>query len=176
MRGITTNALCEQAVLRIAKGDLSALSVLYECVGKLLFAIAYSILEDYQLAEDALHDTFLKVAEQAGSYRKHTNARAWIAAVCRNTALSKRKRQNREIPDAEPLSADDRGTSAEGFWELADMLSALAAPEKEVVVLKAVWGLTHSQIAQILNISPENSRQRYKRALKKLKAAYGKAP
>lgn len=174
MKKLFANELCEKAVARIASGDLSALSVLYECVGRLLFSISFAILGDYQLAEDAVQDTLLQIAEKAKTYQKGSNAKAWIAAVCRNIALKKLSGKNREFPVEDEALTSGVSSEFESTLEFESILSVLSAEEKEIVVLKIIWGLKHSEIARMLNISTENSRQKYKRALYKLKKDYTK--
>lgn len=159
--------LCERALIRISQGDLSALTVIYEHFGKLLFAIAYSILRDRDSAEDILHDTFVRIAENAHMYKKGTHAVAWLVSVCRNLALSRLKRENREAEYYEAsYISDNQGHSDLYFM---DMLSSLTAEEREIVILKVYCGFKHIEIAEALGITVENTRKKYTRAIEKLK-------
>jgi len=177
MRNIFSAENCEQAVIRLAQGDMTALSDLYDSVGRMLFTIAYSILGDYQLAEDAAQETFLTVAQIAGSYRKNTNARAWVAGICRNIAIDKSKEKQRELLPDEAIYLETAGfdyyDTGSNPWESAldfeSLLEPLNPEEREIVVLKIVWGFKHSEIAELLNITTENCRQKYRCALQKVK-------
>ena len=73
--------LCERALIKIAQGDISALDVIYNHFGKLLYSIAYSMTGDKHLSEDILQETFLKIAEKALTYKKGTNEKAWIEEI-----------------------------------------------------------------------------------------------
>lgn len=172
MGKLFVNEICEQSIKRISEGDLSALTVIYDCAGRLIFTVAFSILGDYQLAQDAMQETFLKIADNASTYRKGSNAKAWIVSIARNLALnmlSERKKYadyNDNIifrfPEEELLEK----------IALSEALSTLTTQEREIVVYKTVCGMRHKEIAFILGISVDNSRQKYKRALEKLRGYF----
>ena len=170
MSRLFENELCERAIIKIANGDLSALNVLYDRFGKLLFSVAYSLLNDRHAAEDVLHDTFIKVVDNASLYReqKRNGAKAWLVTVCRNLALDKIKHQKYEnnlntssytVSETEQIDSD---------MAFMSMLSELNPEERQIVILKVAWGLKHTQIAAVLNITPENARQKYTRAINRL--------
>lgn len=50
-----------EALLRLAAGEIDAMSVLYENSKTAVFALALSILKNRQDAEDILHDTFVQL-------------------------------------------------------------------------------------------------------------------
>ncbi|PKM62654.1 MAG: hypothetical protein CVU97_04330 [Firmicutes bacterium HGW-Firmicutes-21] len=174
---LLVNEICEQSIKRISEGDLTALTVIYDYVGRLIFTIALSILGDYQLSQDVMQDTFIQIAEKAHTYRKGSNARAWIVSISRNLALNVLKERKHEIAidensavEINPFNEDELIMSI----TLSNALSLLTTPEREIVVYKALWGLRHKQIAQIMNVSVPNSRQKYKRAMEKLRNYYFK--
>lgn len=161
------NELCERALIKIAQGDISALDVIYNHFGKLLYSIAYSVTEDAHLSEDILQETFLKIAEKASSYKKGTNAKAWIAAICRNLAIDKVRRRNNETAYCSAI--DEDVTHIHTADDFLSLLEVLNDEERQIVILKTAWGLKHSEIAKILSITTDNARQKYKRAIEKLK-------
>jgi len=169
------NIVCEQSIIKISEGDYSALSVLYDCVGRLIFSIAYSILNDYQLSEDVMQDTFLKIAEHASMYTPGTNAKAWIAQVCRNTALNVLDKRKHEFSQEYLDCKSDNDSVEEKIiisMSLKEAMKILSDQEREIVIYKAMWGLKHKEIAQVMNIPADNVRQKHKRALEKLKIYY----
>lgn len=161
------NELCERALIKIAQGDLSALSVIYDHFGKLLYSIAHSMTGDKHLSEDILQETFLKIAEKASSYKKGTNAKAWVAAVCRNLAVDKVRKRNTEAKYCDAISEGETHIHTEA--DFMSLLTPLNDEERQIVILKTAWGLKHSEIAKILSITTDNTRQKYKRAIEKLK-------
>lgn len=169
------NDICEQSIIKISEGDISALSVIYDCVGRLIFTVAFSILDDYQLSQDIMQDTFIQIADKAHTYQKGTNARAWIVSISRNLALNALKSKKREVQtDINPNNAYSVLSEDKLIASIAvsDALTCLTTQEKELVVYKTMSNLLHKQIAQIMGITTANSRQKYKRAIEKLRNFY----
>lgn len=170
--------LCEQSIIKLSEGDMSALSVLYDCIGKLLFSIAYSILNDYHLAEDAMQDTFLKIAEQANEHSRGTNAKAWIAAICRNSSLNVLKKRGFEIANLDETERNEHAGANTVYGneafniELHDMLSSLSISERQIIVFRVFGKLKHTEIATLMGIKPATARQKYQRTLNKLRNEY----
>ncbi len=172
------NRLCEQSIIKLSEGDMSALSVLYDCIGRLLYSIAYSILGDHGLSEDAMQDTFLIIAEQAKDYTQNTNAKAWIAAICRNASLNVSKKRSYELAILDEAGSQKLFDSSTVYGdetlniELHDMLCCLSDLERQIVVFRVFWKLKHKEIAQLMGIEHATVRQKYKRALDKLREEY----
>ncbi|MFZ3579209.1 RNA polymerase sigma factor [Virgibacillus sp. DJP39] len=61
-----------------------------------VFAMALSILRDFELSEDVLQEVYIKLF----TYMKHneiTNVKAWLLSVSRNTALDLYRKKKREL-------------------------------------------------------------------------------
>lgn len=71
-------ALLEEYMAQIAKGDHDALAALYQHTNASIYGFALSILKNASDAEDALHDCFLDIYQAAGSYRPQGKPMAWI--------------------------------------------------------------------------------------------------
>lgn len=169
------NEICEQSIKKISEGDLNALTVIYDCVGRLIFTVAFSILGDYQLSQDIMQDTFIQIADKAHTYRKGSNAKAWILSISRNLALNVLKeRKHVSVTDNSLFKANESFTEDKliSSITLSDALSSLSTEEREIVVYKAMCKLPHKQIAQLLGMTVSNSRQKYKRAMEKLRNYY----
>jgi len=169
MEKLFVNEICEQSIKRISEGDLSALTVIYDCAGRLIFTVAFSILGDYQLAQDAMQETFLRIAESARTYRKGSNAKAWIVSIARNLALNMLNERKKYAPYYDNILFRFPEEKLLDRFALSDALSTLTTQEREIVVYKTVCGMRHKEIALILGISADNSRQKCKRALEKLR-------
>jgi len=174
MRDSLTNKYLDKALSSLADGDMGALSVVYDKLGRRIFMLAYAILRDHADAEDVMQETFLKIATQAHTYRKDSNAIAFILTVARNLSLNllaKRRQSNTyERPFDENVDVpDDEQVTKIG--EL-DSLSVLDTDERQIVILRLDCKMKHRDIAALFDISEAATQKRYRRALEKLKNYY----
>ncbi|MBR0231898.1 MAG: sigma-70 family RNA polymerase sigma factor [Clostridia bacterium] len=170
---VFANKACSDAIIKISEGDLNGLTVVYDQLGRQIFSLAMSVLNNYSDAEDAMQDTFLRIARYAKNYDPAGNARAWIMAIARNAAVDTARR--REIPSSgEPVyeNAQARGDFTEVI-EVNALLAALPESERQIVVLKAVDGSSYREIGEIMGITPEAARKKYERAIALLKEKGG---
>ncbi len=161
--------ICDRAVVKIADGNPEALCDIYKHLGRQIFALAISILRDYQLSEDVMQDTFVKISEKAHTYQKGSNAIAWILTITRNLALDEYKKRKHEFSDdnIEEVCLFDEVPTSE-----LEAFSVLNDEEKQIVLLKVYSCLKHKEIAQILGITTYASEKKYQRAVIKLRAYY----
>lgn len=76
----------DETLQAIGRGETEALERLYRELGPAVFSLAAAIVRDRGLAEDVLHDAFLRIWRGARSYQPGTSARAWVLTVARNVA------------------------------------------------------------------------------------------
>ena len=99
---------------------------------------------------------------------------AWLLTVTRNLARSRLRQNGRQTTlDEEAwntIPAAPPGVSPEDRQVLQEALARLEPEERQIILLHAISGLKHREIAQLLErpLSPVLSK--YHRGLKKLKA------
>ena len=158
----------------ISLGDKSALAALYECASASIYAYAMSMLRSQHDAEDVLQDALLEIWRSAGSYKSMGKPMAWIITITRNLCLMRLRR--RSMTAEEPLEpsiheAEAPGLSPEDGFVIRACLEELESREREIVILHAVSGLKHREIAEILRMPLSTVLSKYNRAVKKLKRA-----
>lgn len=155
----------EAALAAAATGDSDALRQIYKQESRRLLGVALRIVRERALAEDVLHDAFMKIWTKAESFDPHRgSAQGWIFSVVRNQALSVVRTKGREVSAdeeaIEALEASDSANSApmaEMFEIRADIgrldecLQELDAPKRNSILAAYLDGCTHSEIAQRLN-------------------------
>ncbi len=162
----------EELLLRVAGGDRQAFAGLYEATRGSVYAMALSILANHHDAEEVSHDTYLRLWENAGKYRARGTPMAWILKITKNLALMRLRSSGRggELSEAEwDAIPAQSGLSVEDRELLGDSLGALEAGERQVVLLHAVSGLKHREIAKLLNLPLGTVLARYSRAIGKLR-------
>ena len=152
-----------EALLRLAAGEIDAMSVLYENSKTAVFALALSILKNRQDAEDILHDT--------DRYDRGGRPLSWILTMTRNLCLMQLRRKSRTEVSAEDLEfpeTENPFATAEDRMILQTAIRCLEDDERQIVMLHAVAGLKHREIAEQMHISLPAAVSRYHRALQKL--------
>ena len=164
----------ESLILRIAEGDTAALEVLYRQTSSSVYGFALSILRDPTAAEDVMQDTFVSVMQSASSYHP---AGKPLLTIARNLALMRlRKAENKNVSFDELFHVEDPHNAyreTENHMVLDKVLRLLTDSEREIVMLHALSGLKHREVADLLNIPQATAISRYNRALAKLRASMG---
>lgn len=158
---------------KIAKGDLHALELLYEQQKIKVYRLILSITGDSCLAEDITQETFLRVQNQAQTYRKDISETAWIAAIARNLAYDSLRRRRYETVGIETIPDNAftvQNVNEQSNIEFLDLIKELSQQEKDVICLRIVADLSWKEIGQITGQSADAERKRYTRSLEKLRS------
>ena len=127
-----------------------------------IFRYAFFLTKDAHLAEDILHDTFLKLL--SGHYTVDPEKiRPWLYRVARNLCYDQLRRMNREVCEIENREW------AEDPYAYIELLAHLPEREQEIVSLKILGGLTHREIGAVLGITAAAAQKRYERAIATLR-------
>ncbi|HJX74876.1 MAG TPA: sigma factor, partial [Gaiella sp.] len=86
----------EALIALVARGDDTALGELYDRVGRVAYGIAFRILRDERLAEDAVQEGFLAVWRAAATYRaERAKASTWVVTLVHRRAVDIVRREER---------------------------------------------------------------------------------
>jgi len=168
----TESAALDSWLRQVAKGNAKALEKLYKAVSQPVYAYALSFLKNPQDAEDVLHDSFLLVWRNAPAYRSEGKPMAWILTITRNQCFKKLRQQKRYISMSDwetEVFLPDENLSVEEKLLLQGCMNLLTDEERQIVILHAVAGLKHRQIALFLDIPLSTALSKYHRAIKKMK-------
>jgi len=161
----------EAWIAQIAAGDREALQRLYEAVGDKVYGFALSLVRHPQDAEDVMQETFLRVCVHAKEYRPQGKPLAWIFTIARHLAMDKRREQRRTQPLEETEAVDLSGVAqAEQRMLLDSLLNRLSEEDRQILILHAVVGMKHREIATVMELPLNTVLSRYRRALNRLKS------
>ena len=164
------NKLLDSYLKRIANGDKSALTNLYNECKSSVYAYALSILKNKSLAEEVLQDTFISIYENANLYNSKNKPLAWILTVTRNNALMKfRKERVTEDIDLFKNTISKDKDNIDNKLFLSYLFEHISEDEREIILLHAVSGFRHREIANFLSLPLGTVLSKYKRAMNKLK-------
>lgn len=141
------------------------------------FALAFDLLGDRALAEDAVQDALEKTLAGFHRIRDPQALAAWFYRVLTNRCLGMLRRRRvaaafarllgaRGEPVAPPSADPDHA-------RLLGALDALTAMQKAAVVLRYGHDLAIDEIAQLLDVGSETVKTHLKRALVRLRTQMG---
>lgn len=173
----TRPAVDARDIERFRAGDPDAVRVVYRAYGRLVYAVAYRVLADRGLSEEATQQTFLNAWRAAARIDPSRELGPWLATIARRVAIDLQRREARR--SATPLDGVTPDNSAlvslpptvetmYDSWEVRRAVSALPAEDQEVVSLQHFEGLTHTQIARRLRLPVGTVKSRSFRAHKRL--------
>ena len=169
----TSDSHMEDLMRRLATGDRTALEELYTETRASVYGFALSITRNGADAEDVLQDTYIRAWGAAKSYASRGHALSWLLTITKNLSLMKLRSRSR-CQELEPeewaaIAAPDCCAPAEDRQLLEAALSLLKEDERQIVILHAVSGLRHREIAALLDLALPTVLSKYRRALKKLR-------
>ena len=174
-------------VADLLEGDTTALASIVEKYGKLVYRLAIQITKNHEDANDVMQETFLKVYESIEGFRKESAFETWLYRIIVNQALNLVRRRDRRressLSDENeidprfnlrgsscyPNSPHDNVEKKELQKWVTQAVDSLPAKHRTVVILHEFEGLTHPQIATILNCSEGTVRSRLHYARRKLR-------
>ena len=119
-----------------------------------------------------MHDAFIKIHTSAVTYRPFGNPMAWILTIVRNLCLNRIRAGKvcEDLSEYDDLAgALNENDSMLDRMVLEAAMSVLDAEERQIVVLHAMTGFKHREIAEILDLPTGTVLSKYNRALKKMR-------
>jgi RNA polymerase sigma factor (sigma-70 family) len=151
----------EALVALVARGDESALADLYDRVGRVAYGLAYRVLRDERLAEDAVQEGFLAAWRTAAGFSAdRAKASTWILTLVHRRAVDLvRREERRRTEPLEEAAHDIIGTAASAedlAWlrfereRVQDALGRLPDAQREAIELAYYGGYSQSELAERL--------------------------
>ncbi len=150
----------EQLLEALGRGDHDALGELYDRFGRLAYGLAYRVLRDQALAEDAVQEAFLAVWRSADAYkRERAKPSTWILTVVHRRAVDLVRREQRRrgepieaAPEATSDSVDEDVSVRHRRAAVQQALRELPEDQRQALELAYYGGLTQSQLAARLGV------------------------
>jgi RNA polymerase sigma factor (sigma-70 family) len=175
-------------VLRAKSGDAAALEELVVRHQAWIYNIAVRILYQPQDAEDATQEILVKALTALSSYEGRSSFRTWLYRIAVNHVLNTKRGRlepptmsfscyahgldrtpDLDLPDQSSVPVDVRLLVEEARLSCTTgMLLCLDREQRLIYILDAIFEVTDSVGAELLEISPENFRQKLARARRDL--------
>jgi len=126
-----------------------------------------------ETAEDLTQEAFLRFWRSAPSDLTHEQGAAWLHRTASNLALDElRRRRLRDHEALEESAAEAIAADGADALTVQEALARLSPHQRLLVLLRFQAGLSHAEIAAVLDISTEAARKRVTRARRAFAAAY----
>lgn len=163
----------EQLISKMGCGDGEAFRELYLASSSIVYGYALSILKNREDAEDAMHDAFIRIFQSATSYQPKGKPLAWMLTIVRNLCynMARQRKSTTDIGECRDLAFEGCERASIDRIALEKALEILDLQERQIVILHALTGMKHKEIAQLLELPTGTVLSKYHRALGKLRPA-----
>jgi RNA polymerase sigma-70 factor (ECF subfamily) len=153
----------EALVALVARGEESALAELYDRVGRVAYGLAFRVLRDERLAEDAVQEGFLALWRTAAAFRaERAKASTWILTLVHRRAVDLVRREERRrtepLGDEIAMDAGQAESTEEAAWlrfereRVQAALGQLPDVQREAIELAYYGGFSQSELADRLGV------------------------
>jgi RNA polymerase sigma-70 factor, ECF subfamily len=166
-------------IFRFKCGSNEALRRIYEKYRVDLLNLAAALLCDVSLAEDVVHDVFIRFAQSADRLRLGGSLKSYLRTCVINAARNKARAEkirstvgleNVEHTRTSADNVDHWITLKEQSTRISHALSQIPFEQREAVVLHVRGDLKFREIARLQGVSLKTIQSRYRYGLEKLRS------
>ena len=170
----------QRLIAQAQKGDEEAVTLLYETHVDAIFQYIRYRVDSKSTAEDLTSEVFLRMVRGLAGYRDQgLPFRAWIFRIAANLIIDyyRQRKKGSDIPLSDEHESDEtdpfeRMAQSEEQQQLQLAIRTLPEAYQDLLLLRFVENLPHTEIAQIMNKSADALRAMQHRALKALAEQY----
>ena len=149
-------------------GDIESFGELCRRYYPAMAAVAFAVVGDHQLAEDAAQESFARALVNLRRLRNKSRFAPWLAAICRNVAKDMLSAKTRHIHTEDLSQVADKNDEGDNHDAIRRAIGQLPDAAKELIVLRYYQNLSYERIGAILGTSPTAINGRLARAKRKM--------
>lgn len=166
----------------LSKKNQAVFDALYKEYYKKLFVLSFKYIRNQELAEEVVHDVFLKIWNQSDSLQITQSLSSYLSKAVVNTSLTMLKSQKRELEnytryEVEFSNDTDDHDEAEllekKLLKIEQAISQLPVQCKKVFLMSKYEKLKQQEISGRLNISIKTVKNHLTYAFKKIRETIG---
>lgn len=171
--------IAEQTLVSLLSGkNPEGMEILYDNYSSALFGVIHRIIQNDEIAEDVLQETFLRIWNNFSMYDPAKGRLfTWMLNIARNLAIDKirskefsQQRKNRELPDSvSPHDIEDKSAFNPDTIGLKEMIRKLEPEYKQIIDLLFFNGFSQREAAEKLNLPLGTVKTRSRSAIQKLR-------
>jgi RNA polymerase sigma-70 factor (ECF subfamily) len=164
-----------------ARGDKQAFALLYDRFSRPVYGLTLRIVRSRAEAEEILQEAFWQVWKQARRFQQDLGTPfTWVVTIARRKAIDRLRANSRHlqrIQEAQATRATDVGEAPTGAENaeagdtvdtVRQALALLRPEERRAIELAFFDGLTHTEIAEALDLPIGTVKARIRRGMTKL--------
>lgn len=171
MKIITLHTSDDTLIKRILRNDGKAERQLYERHAPKMLGVCRLYIKDLHYAEDVMIQAFTRAFDNLGKFRFEGSFEGWLRRIMVREAIdflrgrTQLRFEDIETAEVPPVMVDDNDLDADLLQLLIDKL-----PEgyRTVMVMFAIEGYSHKEIAEVLGITESTSKSQLFKARKQL--------
>lgn len=163
-----------QLVRKSTRGDQNAYGRLVQSHASRVYSIAYSVLSDFQAAQDVAQEAFVRAYQKLKNLRNPESFGTWVDTIGRNLArraLQKRRSTGLVLTDFSDPANHPAVADNSAKPEIQEAISTLPDMYREPLVMRYLGGVDYEEIAEKLGTSRNTVEVRVYRAKKMLREA-----
>jgi len=181
----TTSLSDESLIARVARGDRTALEILYDRHAASVMGICLKITGERAAAEDVLQETFWRVWQNSSTYQSQRGSfTGWLFRIARNLAIDVYRRDRSrpqaitETKDADPIldqmpdldiNVTEQAQASLDAQQIRSALKNLPREQRQVIELAYFYGMTRMEISEATGEALGTIHTRARLALQKLR-------
>lgn len=138
-----------------ASGDTRAYERLYCAHVPHIYALCLRMTANRAEAEDATQDAFVQAWRKIDSFRGDSRFSSWLHRIADNVVLGRMRSRKREMERMRLVDPETQ-TATPAEHDMSDLeraISGLPERARQVFVLAGVYGYTHEQVAEALDVA-----------------------
>lgn len=152
----------ERALIAAArKGDMRAFERLYRLYSSKVMGLCLRMTRSRDVAEDCVQQTFIRAWRNLSAFEGRSAFGTWLHRIAVNEVLTQaRNHGTRSESDEAAVTAADsdqpdgsRDHDPGDMMDVERVLATLPAGSRHVVVLQAIYGYSHEEVADMLGIA-----------------------
>jgi len=166
-------------IWKFKSGDKAALARIYEKYRIDLLRIATGLMNETSVAEDIVHDVFVKFAQSSDKLKLGGNLKGYLISCVVNSARNSKRAQQRKqavsLDEVESVISDSDKPEqwimhSEELDKLNNAMAQVPYPQRETVVLHVQGGMKFRAIAKSQSVYINTAQSRYRYGLDKLRS------
>lgn len=160
-------------IQRARSGDTRAFERIYREHAGRVYGLCLRMTRDAATAEDCTQETFINAWRALDRFQDRSSLATWLHRIAVNVALGKRRKGTPAMVDWDSLAPSGEDEPIESEWtletplevdEIETAIEGLPEGARDVLVLYAIYGYSHSETAEMLGVAEGTCKAQLHRA------------